>query len=102
MKIVIEYWVANVEGQGYPKATTIELYTSNYTAASGLLVAYLVILTHSQVTRPTPDPPPNFHTSPTGERLSLDIFNMHQPICTADLQRYQALPHDIRVRGLEH
>ncbi|GFV53061.1 hypothetical protein TNCV_4644201 [Trichonephila clavipes] len=41
----------------------------------------LVILNHSQVTRMTPElspPSPNFHTTPPGERLILDIFNVHR------------------------
>ncbi|GFV91854.1 hypothetical protein TNCV_2975251 [Trichonephila clavipes] len=32
-------------------------------------------------------PSPNFHTTPTGGRLSLDIFNVHRPFCTVGLQR---------------
>ncbi|GFX35380.1 hypothetical protein TNCV_101871 [Trichonephila clavipes] len=41
----------------------------------------LGILSHGQVTRTTPElaaPSPNYHTTPTGGRLSLDRFNMHR------------------------
>ncbi|GFV01031.1 hypothetical protein TNCV_1009521 [Trichonephila clavipes] len=47
----------------------------------GLLVMDLVILNHGQVIRTTPElahSSPNFHTTPTRGRLSLDIFNVHQ------------------------
>ncbi|GFT11956.1 hypothetical protein TNCV_725641 [Trichonephila clavipes] len=47
-----------------------------------LLVTDFVILNHGQVTRTTPEltaSSPNFHTTPTGERLTLDIFNVYRP-----------------------
>ncbi|GFX57286.1 hypothetical protein TNCV_2965651 [Trichonephila clavipes] len=39
-------------------------------------------LNHGQVTRMTPEmapPSPNFHATPTGGHLSVDVFNRHQP-----------------------
>ncbi|GFW18411.1 hypothetical protein TNCV_1184391 [Trichonephila clavipes] len=53
------------------------MLTSPYKAAPGLLVTDLVTLKHGQVTKMKP-PSPNFRTAPMGERLSLDIFYMHQ------------------------
>ncbi|GFT09175.1 hypothetical protein TNCV_4106061 [Trichonephila clavipes] len=47
----------------------------------GFLATVLVILNHGQVTRTTPEltlPSPNFHITPTGGRLSLDIFSVHR------------------------
>ncbi|GFV34808.1 hypothetical protein TNCV_1451121 [Trichonephila clavipes] len=46
----------------------------------GLLATDLVIFNHGQVTRMTPElalSSPNFPTTPTGGRLNLDGFNMH-------------------------
>ncbi|GFY36628.1 hypothetical protein TNCV_28321 [Trichonephila clavipes] len=42
----------------------------------------LAILNHGQATRTTPEracPSSNFHATPTGRCLSLDIFNVHRP-----------------------
>ncbi|GFV70887.1 hypothetical protein TNCV_3040821 [Trichonephila clavipes] len=41
-----------------------------------LLVTDLVIFNYGQATRVTPEmvPPPKFHTTPTGRRLSIDRF----------------------------
>ncbi|GFX75767.1 ATP-dependent DNA helicase [Trichonephila clavipes] len=50
-------------------------------AAVGLSATDLVIVNHGKVTRTTPelDPPsPNFRTTLTGGRLSLDTFNVHR------------------------
>ncbi|GFU70998.1 hypothetical protein TNCV_3350211 [Trichonephila clavipes] len=41
-----------------------------------------VILNHGQVTRMTPElalPPPNFHTTPMGRSLNLDISSAYRP-----------------------
>ncbi|GFX03968.1 hypothetical protein TNCV_4678721 [Trichonephila clavipes] len=43
----------------------------------------LVIFNYGQVARTTPEmepPSPNFPTTPTGGRLSLDKFDVHQPL----------------------
>ncbi|GFY22662.1 hypothetical protein TNCV_2179231 [Trichonephila clavipes] len=51
------------------------------------------ILNHGQVKRMTPElasPSPNFHTTPTGGRLSVDKFNVHQLLYTAGLKRVSA------------
>ncbi|GFW06441.1 hypothetical protein TNCV_2187751 [Trichonephila clavipes] len=48
----------------------------------GLLATDLIILNHGQVTRMTPElapSSPNFHTTPMGGRLRLDIFNTQWP-----------------------
>ncbi|GFT33108.1 hypothetical protein TNCV_1264701 [Trichonephila clavipes] len=58
------------------------LLTSQYSVTRELLATDLIIQNHGQVTRTTPElalPSPNFYTQPTGGRLSLDIFNVHQP-----------------------
>ncbi|GFV25442.1 hypothetical protein TNCV_1147121 [Trichonephila clavipes] len=47
----------------------------------GLLATDIVISNYAQVKRVAPElatPSPNFHTTPTGERLSHDIFNVHR------------------------
>ncbi|GFU91501.1 hypothetical protein TNCV_2542691 [Trichonephila clavipes] len=52
-------------------------------ATRGLLATDLVILNHGQVTKTTPKlapSSPNFRTIPTGGRLSIDRFNVHQPL----------------------
>ncbi|GFV58814.1 hypothetical protein TNCV_3731501 [Trichonephila clavipes] len=54
------------------------IYVALYKAARRLLVTDLITLNHGQVTRMTPKnalPSPNFHTTPTGGRLSLVRFN---------------------------
>ncbi|GFX45051.1 hypothetical protein TNCV_3431001 [Trichonephila clavipes] len=54
---------------------------SSVLVTQGLLVTDLVILNHGQVTWTTPEmtpSSPNFHTTPTKGRLSLDIFNVHR------------------------
>ncbi|GFV39083.1 hypothetical protein TNCV_4339711 [Trichonephila clavipes] len=55
---------------------------SDYSATRGRLGTDIVALNHDQVMRTTPElapPSRNFHIKPTGEPLSLDIFNVHQP-----------------------
>ncbi|GFV10663.1 hypothetical protein TNCV_1907011 [Trichonephila clavipes] len=50
-------------------------------AARGLLAMDHIILNHGQVTRTTPElvsPYPNFHTTPTEGRLSLNIFDVYR------------------------
>ncbi|GFV35609.1 hypothetical protein TNCV_3473801 [Trichonephila clavipes] len=48
-------------------------------ATRGLLVKDLVILSHGQVTRTTPEAaPPLLTTAPTGGRLTFDKFNVHR------------------------
>ncbi|GFW31020.1 hypothetical protein TNCV_4522891 [Trichonephila clavipes] len=73
----------------------------------GLLATHLVILSHGQVTRPTPElalPSPNYHTTPTGERLSSrQIYRASLPY-TAGLECYWARTHDMptTIRYLDH
>ncbi|GFV12117.1 hypothetical protein TNCV_1796041 [Trichonephila clavipes] len=58
------------------------IVTPHYKAARGLLATDLVILNHGQVTRTTPEtahPSPNFHTTPTGGRLSLNRYHAQRP-----------------------
>ncbi|GFT00636.1 hypothetical protein TNCV_141811 [Trichonephila clavipes] len=53
-------------------------------------------------TRTTPELAPsssNFHTTPTGGHLSLDRFNVHQPLYTAGLQQYQARAHAMLAKS---
>ncbi|GFV71081.1 hypothetical protein TNCV_1662391 [Trichonephila clavipes] len=53
---------------------------SNYSAKRWPLVIDLVILNHDQVTWMTSElvpASPNFHTTQTGEHLSLELFNVH-------------------------
>ncbi|GFX93736.1 DDE_3 domain-containing protein [Trichonephila clavipes] len=61
--------------------------------AQGLLATDLVILNHGRVTRPTPELAsafPNFRTTPTRGRLSLDLTRIG-PICTTG---HKARTHD--------
>ncbi|GFY27494.1 hypothetical protein TNCV_2071141 [Trichonephila clavipes] len=65
--------------------------TSRNKAARGLMEMDLVVLNPCQVPRTTHELTPsssNFHTTPLGGRLSLDRFKVHQPLCTAGLQRW--------------
>ncbi|GFS85748.1 hypothetical protein TNCV_2974251 [Trichonephila clavipes] len=56
----------------------------------------------------TPDlvsPSPNFHTTPTGERLSLDIFKVHQPLLHRGIfsgTGLELMTHQTRDRHLDH
>ncbi|GFU47315.1 hypothetical protein TNCV_672831 [Trichonephila clavipes] len=56
----------------------------------------LVIFNLGQVTRTTSEQatPPNFPNTSTGERLVLDIFKVHRPLCTVGLQWYLSRTHD--------
>ncbi|GFS83769.1 histone-lysine N-methyltransferase SETMAR [Trichonephila clavipes] len=58
----------------------------------GLWETELATLNHGQVTRTAPGSPPspNFHTTPKGGRLSLDIFLHALAPYMAGLQRYRS------------
>ncbi|GFV18164.1 hypothetical protein TNCV_169671 [Trichonephila clavipes] len=59
-----------------------EMLTSNYSATRGFLATGHVILINGQVTKTTPElalPSSNFHTTPTGRRLSPKLLNVHRP-----------------------
>ncbi|GFW49215.1 hypothetical protein TNCV_3057251 [Trichonephila clavipes] len=58
-----------------------EYINSPYLATRGLWATDLVSLNHDEGTRTTPKLAPSFLTSTTqtGERLSTDGFNVHQP-----------------------
>ncbi|GFW49457.1 hypothetical protein TNCV_3059641 [Trichonephila clavipes] len=60
----------------------------------GFLLTDFVILNHGQVTRRTPEPSLNFHITPTGGRLRLDIFNMHRPPLHGGSLAVQTRTHD--------
>ncbi|GFX15173.1 hypothetical protein TNCV_2708781 [Trichonephila clavipes] len=52
-----------------------------YSATQRLFATDLVVLSHGHVMKTTPQQAHlYFHTPPTGGRLSLNIYNMHQPL----------------------
>ncbi|GFS79461.1 RNase H domain-containing protein [Trichonephila clavipes] len=71
----------------------------------GLLATNFITLNHGQVTRTVPEiPPPNFHTTPTRGRLSLDRLYVHRlptrrVFSGTRLELMTPLP---RVRYLDH
>ncbi|GFX16969.1 hypothetical protein TNCV_2519461 [Trichonephila clavipes] len=79
------------------------IFTSHYSAARRLLATDLGILNHGQVMRTRLElgnPSPNFHTTPTVGRLSLDIFDVHRPPLNGR-SRIELLTHRPRVRYLD-
>ncbi|GFT06470.1 uncharacterized protein TNCV_3356031 [Trichonephila clavipes] len=72
----------------------------------GLLTTDHVILNHGQVTRTTPElapPSPNYHTTPTGGRLSNERFNVHRCPTQRDFSgtRLELMTRWPRVRYLD-
>ncbi|GFU82037.1 hypothetical protein TNCV_517171 [Trichonephila clavipes] len=71
--------------------------SSHYSATRGLLVTNLVILSHGEATRTTPElahSSPNFHITPKGGHLTSTFLTCIGPFNTAGLQWYQAHAHD--------
>ncbi|GFX08435.1 uncharacterized protein TNCV_3269241 [Trichonephila clavipes] len=94
----------------YHSATAVKMVPQGSKSPSaGLLVTDFVILNHGQVMMITLElarPSLNFHTTPTGGRLSLDIFNVHQLLCTVVQGLYRALPssqdHYLALKARRH
>ncbi|GFT47505.1 hypothetical protein TNCV_3750341 [Trichonephila clavipes] len=73
----------------------------------GPLQTDLINLNHGQATSMTPELVLlsfAFHTSPTGGRLSLDLFNVHCPSARLVFRvtRLELMTHQLRVRDLDH
>ncbi|GFT49293.1 hypothetical protein TNCV_4582871 [Trichonephila clavipes] len=76
-------------------------------ATRGFLATDFEILSHGQVTKTTPElepPSPNFLTSHTGGRLSLDRFNVHRPPTRRVFSgtRLELMTRRPRLRYLDH
>ncbi|GFT24530.1 uncharacterized protein TNCV_3253371 [Trichonephila clavipes] len=71
------------------QCTRLTDLNSDYETTRALLAMGPQLLNPAQVTRTTPElttPSPNFHSKPTGGRLSPDTFDVHQLLYTMGLQ----------------